>query len=110
MIDTQQETVISLSEASKLVPGINGRKPHASTIWRWCRKGLRGTQLEYVRIGQRICTSRQALDRFFNRLAQRDTLIDPARFDKTRRQPLRTVDRRARSVARAKDELRNAGI
>lgn len=66
------ETVLTLPEAAAAIPTQNGKRPSVSTIWRWCRKGLRGIRLEYLRCGRRILTSREALDRFFTALAVLD--------------------------------------
>lgn len=71
-IDLEQEAVMSLREAANSVPTIDGKKVHLSTIWRWARKGLNGVYLEHVRIGRRVCTSRQAISRFVNALAEKD--------------------------------------
>ena len=71
-IDLSNETLLSLTDAAKAVPSLDGKRPHVSTIWRWCRKGIRGVQLEYVRLGHRVCTSEQALARFAQRLADAD--------------------------------------
>jgi len=70
-IDTQSEEMLSLTEATKVLPRHNGKRVAISTLWRWCRQGLGGVHLEYVRIGRRIATSRGALSRFFNAPAYR---------------------------------------
>jgi hypothetical protein len=72
MIDLSTEKLISLKEASKLIPTFDGKSIHYATAWRWCRKGLKGVRLEYVRCGQRIATSEKALNRFFTELAKLD--------------------------------------
>lgn len=71
-INIESETLLSLTEATKALPKVNGKRPAIATLWRWCRKGLRGVQLEYVRMGRSIATSREALNRFFNALAASD--------------------------------------
>ena len=71
-IDLEQEQVMSLREAAKSMPTIDGKQVHLSTIWRWARKGLNGVRLEYVRVGRRVCTSREAMNRFVNALAEKD--------------------------------------
>jgi len=58
-------------------------------LWRWCRKGLRGAFLQYVRVGSKtslrrgcgrqVCTTREALLRFFTELAELDETIDAER-------------------------------
>ena len=71
------EELISLSKAATLLPRVNGRKPAVCTLWRWCRKGLRGQFLDYVRVGRKICTTHEALMRFFTDLAEIDERIEP---------------------------------
>lgn len=39
------EKLITLTEAAKLLPKVNGKKPALCTLWRWCRRGLRGVFL-----------------------------------------------------------------
>ena len=60
MIDIATEQVISLTEATKRLPG----RPHLSTIWRWFARGVRGQKLETVIVGGRRYTSVEAIDRF----------------------------------------------
>ena len=70
MIDTQKEQLLTLSEAAHSVPVIDGKRPHPSTIFRWIRDGVRGgVRLEHVRVGGRICTTREALERFMHEAA-----------------------------------------
>jgi Protein of unknown function (DUF1580) len=71
-INLNSETPISLTDATRVLPPIDGKRPHPSTIFRWCKRGLRGIRLEYCRVGHRICTSQEALSRFVNRLAETD--------------------------------------
>jgi Protein of unknown function (DUF1580) len=70
MIDIKHETLITLSEAAKFVPRRRrGRKVSISTIYRWASPaGHRGVRLEALRVGGSLCTSVEALQRFFNRL------------------------------------------
>ena len=56
---------------------IDGKRLHSSTLWRWCRRGVKGVKLEYRRFGRRICTTTAALDRFARRLAAADEQVDP---------------------------------
>lgn len=74
------EDLVTLREATKLLPRINGNHPNHSTLWRWCRHGLAGVHLEYVKVGRRILTSRQSLDRFIRRLAT----VDDAEYGQAR--------------------------
>jgi len=74
MIDIEKEKPLSLSEATRVMPKIDGKKLHVSTMWRWCKKGLRGVRLEHIRIGHRVCTTYPAISRFVNKLADVETL------------------------------------
>src|SRR5579883_403932 len=74
MIDTTSENLLSLAEAVKLLPaGRGGRRVHFSTVLRWVLDGAKGpdgtrVRLEGVRLGGRWLTSRQALQRFVEKL------------------------------------------
>lgn len=60
------DTLMTLSQAARTLP----HRPAASTLWRWCRKGIRGIRLEYLRLGGRIFVEEEALRRFGLALAQ----------------------------------------
>jgi hypothetical protein len=67
------EEIRPLAKATKWLPTRReDRPPHASCLFRWARYGLRGEKLETIRVGGTLCTSRQALERFFARLAELD--------------------------------------
>lgn len=75
-IDLEREAPITLAEAPKLIPAINAvpgmeaRKPlHQRTVYNWATKGKRGVILETVPVGGILVTSRQAIQRFFGKLA-----------------------------------------
>ena len=62
--------LVSLNEACRLLPRRRaGKKPHIATLYRWATGGLRGIRLETVQVGATRCTSRAALDRFFEALS-----------------------------------------
>lgn len=112
MIDLKREKLLSLRDASRAVPKIDGRKPHMSTLWRWCRKGVRGVRLEYVRLGHRVCTSSEALSRFANNLADvdaRDYATAPP-TKKSKPKLTRTDRQRVEAVAEANARLEREGI
>ena len=72
MIDQSNETVISLSEAAKLIPPVRaGKHLHPSCLYRWTSTGCRGVLLDVIVIGGTRMTSREALDRFFSALTAR---------------------------------------
>ncbi len=107
-----QETVLSLSEAARLLP----TRPHGSTLWRWARKGVksragRRIRLEHIRIGHRVFTSIEALDRFVSAVADADvehfelqTERSPVKLDR------RSLAQKQRDMAEAEAELATEGI
>ena len=117
-IDIHQEQLVTLCEAAKLLPLLNAKRISANAIWRWCRKGVSGIHLEHVRIGGRIFTSPDALNRFVNALAEADvrrlnTAPEPAAPAPTRgrrEQPRRSAAEAAEQHRLACEELDRAGI
>ncbi len=70
MIDSASETLISLADAAGELPRRRrGRKVHVSCLYRWSTVGCRGVVLESIQVGATRCTSREALQRFFERLS-----------------------------------------
>lgn len=95
-IDIKSEDVITFAEASRSLPG----RPSLSTLWRWHARGIRGVKLETVVIGGIRYVSREALQRFADRLTeQSDDSV-----------PVRTARQRERDIERAERELADAGI
>lgn len=69
MIDISRESLLSLREAARLRPlGRSGRPTHVSSVYRWISRGIRGIRLEAIRLGGMTLTSREALQRFAERL------------------------------------------
>jgi hypothetical protein len=65
------ELLIPLTEIVRQIPlRRQGRPLHVATLYRWASKGLRGQRLECVRTGGTVCTSLEAVDRFFGRLTE----------------------------------------
>jgi hypothetical protein len=109
MLDTTVESPIPLNAAAKLIPPArNGKRTHLSTILRWITRGAKApsgerVRLEAVRIGGRWMTSRQALQRFAERLTPR---LDTTAASTTPRTP----GQRQRAAERAERELDLIGI
>ena len=102
------ETVLTFSEAAARLPRLNGKKVHASSLWRWARKGIGGVHLETRRIGGRFVTSIEALERFTRALAEvplKGRGTSPAPLARTR-----TERQREQAVERANAALKAAGI
>jgi hypothetical protein len=103
MIDLKTERPIPLAEAARLVPAArNGKRCHESTLFRWITKGIRGVKLEALRLGGRWVTSREALQRFAERLTPD--------LEATPRPVPRSPARRRRASERAAKELERIGI
>jgi hypothetical protein len=108
MIDTTIEQLIPLAHAAPLIPPARqGKKTHLSTLLRWILRGSRNPageviHLEAVRIGNRWMTSREALQRFAERLT-------PA-METTALPTPRTPVARQRASEKAAQELDRIGI
>ena len=117
-IDIHQEQLVTLCEAAKLLPLLNAKRISSNAIWRWCRKGVSGIHLEHVRIGGRIFTSPDALNRFVNALAEADVSrlnpapkpAAPAPTRGRRERPRRSAAEAAEQHRLACEELDRAGI
>jgi hypothetical protein len=108
MIDLTAETLISLHTAAALLPaGRRGRAVHLSCLLRWILHGAKGpdggrVRLEGARIGGRWVTSKEAVQRFAERLTPD--------LDATPAPPPRTAAKRAKASARASAKLQKLGI
>ena len=68
-IDAFQEQIMTFAQAAKILPRKRaGKKTHVCTVYRWASRGIRGVALETIRVGGTTCTSREALQRFFDAL------------------------------------------
>ncbi len=103
----QNEHVISLTQATKILPN----RPHVSSLWRWCRKGIGDIRLEYIRCGRRIYTSVEAVERFCHALAAADDQrADPGARPISSATKSRTAQQMKADIAAAKATLAAAGI
>lgn len=71
-VNLVSEKVVTFAEVPRLgcIPRRRGdRRLHVSTIHRWHLRGIRGIHLEAIRVGGTLCTSVEAMQRFFERLA-----------------------------------------
>jgi hypothetical protein len=108
MFDVSSESTTSLTQAARLLPpGRRGRPVSLSCILRWVLTGATGpsgerVRLEAVRLGGRWVTSREAIQRFAERLTPR--------LDGDTRPAPRSPTSRRRASERAAAELERAGI
>ena len=106
MIDSQSEGLQSLGQAADSLPRRReGRKTHVSTLFRWSTVGCRGVVLETLQVGGTRCTSREALQRFFERLSA----PPGSRVEVAPGVGLRSAVRRLRDSERAAAELKSRG-
>lgn len=96
---------LSLSQAAKAVPKIDGKRPATSTIFRWMKDGIRGVRLEHWRIGRRIVTTEAALAEFFKATAEA-----PARNTPREPRTTRTPKQRERDIDAAMARLEARGL
>jgi hypothetical protein len=74
VIDTSIEDVIPLGQVPADIPSRQpGKRVNVSTVWRWAMHGCRGVRLETVVIGGGRFTSREAIQRFAERLSEART-------------------------------------
>jgi hypothetical protein len=71
MINITKDQVLTVQQAATRLPSRRGGRPtHPSTVTRWMKEGIGGVRLEGIRIGASICTSVEALQRFFYELTR----------------------------------------
>lgn len=78
------ETVISLAQAAREIPG----NPSPATIWRWHTKGVAGAKLETARVGGKRFTSQEAVSRFLESMNQERASISSSERPEHRRSAL----------------------
>jgi hypothetical protein len=110
VIDATSEVIGSLKQAAEeWVPRRRrGRKCHVSTLYRWATAGCRGVRLEVLACGHTLCTSREALQMFFEELTKRRGLGQPA-VPVTSHGVRRSATRRQRDSERAARQLESMG-
>ena len=98
----KKEKLLTLAEATKYFPAIEGKRINLSTIYRWTTNGCRGVILESVPIGARRMIPIGAIRRFNEARAAQHRARWPAAGQTSRE---RTRAKRADDA-----ELRAAGI
>jgi hypothetical protein len=96
-IDSRTEKLIPLFAAGNALP--MPTKPSRPTLWRWKTRGVRGRVLETIRVGGRIYTSIEALERF---------LVHAG--GEQRSAAIRSPRRRERDIREAERELAAGGL
>ena len=96
-VDVLGEETLTLAEAARALPRLRkGKKVHVSTLYRWISRGLNGVRLEAGKLGRTVVTSREALQRFSERLSAADGLAEaaPVRLSRQAERAERELDRR----------------
>jgi len=90
------EEVLALSAASREIPG----RPHPSTLFRWATgEGCNGVKLEVIRVGRRLFTSREAIQRFLAACNAGQFAVAPDPVIEGKRQAqIRAAERRVRAA------------
>ena len=71
MIDSTTEHLVPIRDVPKcLPPRPTGKRIHVSAVYRWLQRGVHGIRLESIKIGGTTYTSREALQRFADKLTQ----------------------------------------
>ena len=103
MIDAKNETLVALADVPPLLPKRRGGRPvSVSCVYRWSvGRGCRGIRLETTQVGGTRATSREAIQRFFDRLSQQSSANHPStplpsakEMPNRRRDAIRGADRR----------------
>ncbi len=100
MIDLAAETLIPLRDVPRHLPTrSNGKRIHISACYRWMSRGVKGVVLESLRIGGSTYTSREALQRFAERLGAASNIASTGHSSLTKRQ--RQIDDGAQRIRQA---------
>ena len=108
MVDFSSETLITLREAAKLLPARRACRPVSqSCIFRWTEQGCKGIRLAYTKVGSTRCTSREAMQRFFDALTARE---EAAVIKISTPEPCRLPAHRRQAIDAAVQRLEKAGV
>ena len=79
VIDLSKERVVTLADARKYFPHRRrGAKPALATLYGWTTHGCRGVVLESLRVGATLCTSREAIQRWCEKLTSANGVTTPS--------------------------------
>ncbi|MCK6484476.1 MAG: DUF1580 domain-containing protein [Phycisphaerae bacterium] len=100
MIDTATENLVALRDVPRcLPPRPTGKRLHISAVYRWTLRGVRGVRLETVKIGGTTYTSREAIQRFSERLSGAEPA--PQLINPVSRKRQRQIEQANAAVAKA---------
>jgi hypothetical protein len=64
--ELRDDNPMSLTDAATYLGKVTGRKPHVSTLWRWCQKGCKGVRLDSICVGGKRFVTVAAIERFID--------------------------------------------
>jgi hypothetical protein len=98
--DILSEKLYPIPTLARDIPGRGGRPIHPGSMERWARVGVRGVRLEVALVGGQLCSSRESVTRFIERVtAARVGIGDHTpKPTRTARQRQRSSDRHAKAL------------
>jgi len=103
---------LTLSEAAQVIPG----RPHTSSLWRACRKGVLGRNgeriyLGHYRWGRRIFTTREDIEQYVQALQRADAEhFNEPQHSECSKSPHRSNSQRQNAIDRAETDLQTGGF
>lgn len=94
MIDTKAEEMIGVKTAALLFPAPAGNPVKEATVRTWMLRGVRGIRLESFRSGNHVLTSREAVQRFIDRMNDRANKVPVTSKPPAHKAPSRKGGRR----------------
>jgi hypothetical protein len=98
--DLLSEKLYPITTLARDLPGRGGKPIHPGSMERWARVGVRGVRLEVALVGGQLCSSRESVARFIERV----TAARTGKGDLAPR-PTRTARQRQRDHERATKKL-----
>jgi len=77
-IDPQRDKLISIAQASKLFPSIDGKSKSIKSIYRYTTTGVRGVVLDSYVNANAVCTTAAAIKEFLEKTATQRSGNNPS--------------------------------
>jgi hypothetical protein len=77
-INPHRDTLISIAQASKIFPSINGKSKSIKSIYRYTTTGVRGVVLDSYVNGNAVCTTADAVKEFLAKVAAKRSGNSPS--------------------------------
>ncbi len=108
--NTLVEQPLSAAEAAKYYRRLTKESVSIRTLYRWMEKGRSGVRLQYVQMAGKRFTSRESMDRFFNRCAEVDGKRPQPLQPFTPKRTAPSLSMRERQIEKARQNLIARGI